>query len=62
MVMTASAVRVRVAVSPGPAWEKVLGHFALRARCRRLIKHKWIYPNATGRPPVPEEIREQFSV
>jgi hypothetical protein len=32
MVMTASAVRV--AVSPGPAWEKALGHFALRARCR----------------------------
>ena len=25
---------------------------------RRLIKKKWTYPNATGRPPVPEEIRE----
>jgi putative transposase len=25
---------------------------------RRLIKKKWIYPNAAGRPPVPEEIRE----
>jgi len=25
---------------------------------RRLIKNKWIYPNTTGRPPVPEEIRE----
>ena len=25
---------------------------------RRLIKNKWTYPNATGRPPVPEEIRE----
>src|SRR6266436_10171414 len=25
---------------------------------RRLIKKKWAYPNTTGRPPVPEEIRE----
>ena len=25
---------------------------------RRLIKKKWTYPNAAGRPPVPEQIRE----
>ena len=25
---------------------------------RRLIKKTWTYPNAAGRPPVPEEIRE----
>ena len=25
---------------------------------RRLIKNKWTSPNTTGRPPVPEEIRE----
>jgi putative transposase len=25
---------------------------------RRLIKNKWTYPNPTGRPPVPEEVRE----
>ena len=25
---------------------------------RRIAKNKWTYPNATGRPPVPEEIRE----
>ena len=25
---------------------------------RRLIKNKWTYPNATGRPPVLEEIRQ----
>jgi putative transposase len=25
---------------------------------RRLIKNKWTYPNTTGRPPVPDEIRE----
>jgi putative transposase len=24
---------------------------------RRLIKDKWTYPNTTGRPPVPEELR-----
>jgi putative transposase len=25
---------------------------------RRLIKNKWTYPNTSGRPPVPEEIRQ----
>src|SRR6202451_2788000 len=30
----------------------------LLARHRRLIKNKWTYPNTTGRPPVPEELRE----
>jgi putative transposase len=25
---------------------------------RRLIKDTWTYPDTTGRPPVPEEIRE----
>ena len=25
---------------------------------RRLITNKWTYPNATGRPPIPQEIRE----
>jgi putative transposase len=25
---------------------------------RRIVKNKWTYPNARGRPPVPEEIRE----
>jgi putative transposase len=25
---------------------------------RHIIKNKWTYPNTTGRPPVPEEIRE----
>ena len=24
---------------------------------RRLVKNKWTYPNASGRPPVPDEIR-----
>jgi putative transposase len=31
---------------------------ALLAWHRRLVKKKWTYPNTTGRPPVPEEIRE----
>jgi hypothetical protein len=30
----------------------------LLARHRRLIKNKWTYPDATGRPAVPEEVRE----
>ena len=25
---------------------------------RRLIKNKWAYPNTSGRPPVPEQVRE----
>jgi len=25
---------------------------------RRMVRNKWTYPNTTGRPPVPEEIRE----
>jgi transposase InsO family protein len=25
---------------------------------RRLVQNKWTYPNTTGRPPIPEEIRE----
>jgi putative transposase len=25
---------------------------------RHIVKNKWTYPNTTGRPPVPEEIRE----
>ncbi len=25
---------------------------------RRMVRNKWTYPDATGRPPVPEEIRE----
>src|SRR5450755_791726 len=30
----------------------------LLARHRRLVKNRWTHPNTTGRPPIPDEIRE----
>ena len=41
-------LRVHRIVTPG----------TLLAWHRRLIKHKWTYPSTTGRPPVPQEIRD----
>jgi putative transposase len=43
-----SHLRLHRIVTPG----------TLLAWHRRLIKNKWTYPDATGRPPVPEEVRE----
>ena len=37
---------------------RIVTPFTLLAWHRRMIKQKWSYPNAAGRPPVPEEIRE----
>jgi putative transposase len=41
-------LRIRQIVTPG----------TLLAWHRRLVKKKWTYPNTTGRPPIPEQIRE----
>src|SRR6266700_8319193 len=41
-----------------PRQHRIVTPGTLLAWHRRLIKNKWTYPNATGRPPVPEEIRQ----
>ena len=38
--------------------QRIMTPGTLLAWHRRLVKKKWTYPNTTGRPPVPEEIRE----
>jgi hypothetical protein len=40
---------------PAAAPDRNPGH--LLAWHRRLVSKKWTYPNAPGRPPVPEEVR-----
>jgi putative transposase len=36
---------------------RIMTPATLLALHRRLLKRKWTYPNASGRPPVPEEVR-----
>jgi len=38
--------------------QRIVTAATLLAWHRRIVKNKWTYPNTTGRPPVPEEIRE----
>jgi transposase InsO family protein len=37
---------------------RIVTSATLLAWHRRMVRNKWTYPNTTGRPPVPEEIRE----
>jgi hypothetical protein len=37
---------------------RIVTSATLLAWHRRLFKNKWTHPNTSGRPPVPEEIRQ----
>jgi putative transposase len=37
---------------------RIVAPDTLLAWHRRLIKNKWTYPNSSGRPPLPEEVRQ----
>jgi len=38
--------------------QRIVTPGTLLAWHRRIVKNKWTYPSTTGRPPVPEEIRQ----
>src|SRR6266700_2806707 len=41
-----------------PRQHRIVTPGTLLAWHRRMVRNKWTYPNTTGRPPVPEEVRE----
>src|SRR5450755_1548031 len=54
-----AAVLRRRVTRPKPDWaDRAVIAALTRLLHRHIVKNKWTYPNTTGRPPVPEEIRE----
>jgi putative transposase len=50
--------RLDKAAAQAPVAARIVTPATLLAWRRRIIKNKWTYPNTSGRPPVPEEIRQ----